>query len=66
MRLRSVILLLSLLLGMTLTGCSGTKLYLLDKQDIFSMEPDNKYETDRKGWFISDVYMKKVMKTKVN
>jgi hypothetical protein len=62
MRLRMVILLPLLLL---LVGCGSTKLYVIDKQDIYVVPKNSCLGNDRDGYFLSNMYMEKVVEAKV-
>ena len=48
-----------------LSGCTCTKLYLIDKQDIQKMEKGQSLTPDRAGYFISEFYLKEVMDAQV-
>lgn len=64
MPLRMLILVLSLLL---LVGCSTT-LYVIDKQDFYQIPKGTKIGNeviDRDGYFLSNLYMKKVAEVKI-
>lgn len=64
------------MLLLALTGCNITRtvvLYPIEKADIFSVEkgskivrPDGSKDViDRDGWFLSDMYVKEVMKARI-
>lgn len=65
MPLRMGILVLSLL---TLVSCGSTNLYVIDKQDIFQVTKGTQIgeiKTDRDGYFLSNLYMDKVVEAKI-
>jgi hypothetical protein len=65
MQLRLEILALSLLL---LVGCASTNLYVIEKQDFFEVKEGTSIgneTTDRHGYFLSDLYMNKVVEARV-
>ena len=59
-----------LLLPLLLIGCGGLNksivLHPIDKADITRMEKDVPYTSDRNGYFLSDMYVEKVMEAKVD
>ena len=63
MRLISVTLLFSLLLF--LTGCSTVTLYPIAKSDIQAMSKGVAYAPEKDGWFISDLYLQRVVEARV-
>jgi len=54
-----------LVLSILLTGCSTIVLHPIDKADIARIKVGESYKTDRDGWFISDMYLEKVIQAKV-
>lgn len=62
MPLKAVTLLLLLLL---LAGCSGTNLFVIDKQDFYEVAAGQTITPERKGFFLSEMYMTKVAEAKV-
>ena len=57
----------SLMLMICLMGCSDTRvtLYPLAGDHIINVEADEEFTAPRNGYFLSDEYFKKVLKTKV-
>lgn len=62
MRLLRVILLISPLL---LAGCGRTILYVIEKQDFYVVPKGSALGNDRDGYFLSNLYMEKVVEAKV-
>lgn len=65
MRFRKAIPALLLLL---LVGCGSTNLYVIDKQDFYEIQKGaaiGSQMSDRHGYFLSDLYMEKVVEAKV-
>lgn len=63
--LRSVILVLLLVASTALIGCSRITLHLIEKTDIMSMPEGESYTPEKEGWFVSNEYMKEVMRARV-
>ncbi len=77
MELRKGMLLLLIALSIVLTGCSYTKtviLHPIEKADIYSVRKGtqiyhidgSKNTVDRDGWFFSDMYVKEVIKARID
>lgn len=47
------------------SGCASVVLHPIDKVDIVSMSKGVPYTPEVNGWFISDYYLKEVVKAKV-
>lgn len=57
----------SLLLLTLTTGCaSTTKLHIIEKHHVVSMPKGESYTPLISGWFVSDFYMKEIMKAKID
>ena len=58
-----------LLLALTLlVGCSSLRtvvLHPIEKSDIFAVEKNKPFTSEKDGWFLSDFYVEEVMKAKV-
>ena len=54
-----------LILPLLLAGCGSTILYVIEKQDFFEVKPGVTVMSDRHGYFLSDLYMTKVVEAKV-
>ncbi len=63
--MRTLLLLLLVGIALTVSGC-GVVLHPILKSDIFRMKTGTSYSSEKDGWFISDLYMKEVMKAKVS
>ena len=48
-----------------ISGCATIVLHPIDKVDIVAMSKGNSYIPEKDGWFISDYYLKEVVKAKV-
>lgn len=55
-----------LILPLALMGCASVTLHPIAKQDIVEMKPSVSYTPDRHGYFLSDMFIKSVMKAKVD
>jgi len=56
------------ILGLLLTfclGCSGTNLFIIDKQDFYEVREGSCLGNDRHGYFLSDMYLKDVGEAKI-
>lgn len=49
----------------SISGCATIVLHPIDKVDIVSMTKGTPYTPEKDGWFLSDYYLKKVVKAKV-
>jgi len=59
---------LSLLLLVACSGCASTNLYVIDKQDFYVVPKGTQLgatTVDRDGFFLSNLYMEKVVEAKV-
>lgn len=65
--MRSRLVILALLL-LPLVGCANTNLYVIDKQDFYEVPQGTvlgNTTVDRHGYFLSDLYLNKVVEAKV-
>uniref|UniRef100_A0A6M3IV51 Uncharacterized protein n=1 Tax=viral metagenome TaxID=1070528 RepID=A0A6M3IV51_9ZZZZ len=46
-------------------GCGSTNLYVIDKQDFYVIPKNSTLGNDRDGYFLSNLYMNKVVEAKV-
>lgn len=63
--LKTVILLGLLVASMTFTGCKTT-IHAVSGQDIVLMKAGKSHTPDRDGYFLSNEYLKRVAKTKID
>lgn len=50
---------------LTCIGCGSTSLYVIDKQDIYVVPKGSCLGNDKDGYFLSNMYMEKVVEAKV-
>lgn len=64
--LKKIVLLLLILQLASFTGC-GSRIILhpIDQQDIIRVKNGEPFESDRDGWFLSDMYMTDVLEVSV-
>lgn len=60
--LRLLVLVSVILTG---SGCATTTLYPIAKSDIVRMKQGQAYTPEKNGWFLSDLFLKEVTKSKV-
>lgn len=54
------------LIILIVSGCASVvRLHPIDKIDIIQMQKGVPYISEKDGWFLSDYYLKQVVKTKV-
>ena len=52
------------MISIMLNGCAPV-LHPVEKSDIFAVEKDKAFTAEKDGWFLSDLYFKKVLKARV-
>ena len=63
-----VITLSLIVLSLMLSGCGTTILNLIEKSDIYAIPEGTmvgSHENEKDGWFISNMYVQKIMEAKV-
>ena len=65
---KNVTVLLLIGLSLMLSGCGTTILNLIEKSDIYAIPEGTmvgNHENEKDGWFISNMYVQKIMEAKV-